>query len=187
MGDKRVSKKGGWTMSSFRTVLAWILPSVGVAMTMAAGGADTPSTAPRATSATYSYATRGILQDVRGGSGSTWRLLLDESNLGGKELEAAELILPAGTTVRSHHHGSVEVIYVLSGTYGHEVNGKLYVLKPGMLGIVRPGDSVRHLVPKSADAKLLILWAPAGEMSRLFPHPSGVTPEPVSPSAALDP
>jgi len=173
-------------MSSLRRVVAGVLFSLGVAMAMAAVAGDVPSPAARA-SPNYSYATRGLLEDVHGGSGSTWRLLLDESNLGGKELEAAEVTLPAGTVVRSHRHGSVEVIYVLSGTYGHEVNGKLYILKPGMLGIVRPGDSVRHLVPKGSDAKLLILWAPAGEISRLFPHPTGVRPQAVSVSAALDP
>jgi len=39
----------------------------------------------------YSYATSGILEVPN------LKLLLDESNLGGKELEIAELTLPAGT------------------------------------------------------------------------------------------
>jgi hypothetical protein len=60
------------------------------------------------------------------------------------------------------------------------VNGKLYELHPGMMGIVRPGDSVRHLVPKDAgDAKLLILWTPGGEFARIFKQPKGVKPDPV--------
>ena len=74
-----------------------------------------------------------------------------------------EATLPAGLTVPSHTHGSVEIIYVLSGTYEHEVNGKRYQLTPGMIGIVRPGDHVRHVVPKSGAAKVLIIWAPASE------------------------
>jgi len=129
----------------------------------------------------YAYATNGVLDKIetRSNSNAQWKLLLNESNLGGKELEAAELILPAGTTVRGHMHGSIEVIYVLSGTYQHEVNGKLYELKPGMMGIVRPGDTVRHLVPKDGDAKLLILWTPAGEAARIFQNAKGVTPAPV--------
>ena len=128
----------------------------------------------------YSYATNGVLDKIEAPSSAKWKLLLNESNLGGKELEAAELILPAGTAVRGHMHGSLEVIYVLSGTYQHEVNGKLYELKPGMVGIVRPGDTVRHLVPKDAgDAKLLILWTPAGEAVRIFSNAKGVTPDPV--------
>jgi quercetin dioxygenase-like cupin family protein len=101
----------------------------------------------------YSYATNGVADKIEG----SWRLLLDESNLGGKEMEMAEITIPAGTTVASHTHRSLEVIYVLSGTYGHEVNGHLYLLKPGMVGVVRLGDHVRHIVPKEGDAKLLII------------------------------
>jgi len=72
-----------------------------------------------------------------------------------------EATFPAGMLSPSHTHRSVEIIYVLSGTCEHEVNGKLYRLTPGMTGIVRPGDHVRHIVPKSGAAKVLIIWAPA--------------------------
>ena len=95
--------------------------------------------------------------------------------------------MPAGTTVPSHTHGSLEVIYVLSGTYGHEVNGKLYLLKPGMVGIVRPGDHVRHLVPKGGPTKVLIIWAPAGEAGKIFRQAKGVPPEPVAEAKSLEP
>jgi quercetin dioxygenase-like cupin family protein len=87
------------------------------------------------------HATNGVADKIQG----SWKLLLDESNFGGKELEMAEITIPAGTTVSSHTHRSIEVIYVLSGTYGHEVNGHLYLLKPGMMGVVRPGDHVRQI------------------------------------------
>src|SRR5262252_3018346 len=136
---------------------------------------------------TYSYATNGLLDEDVNAAGAKWKLLLDKSNLGGDEIEAAELTMAAGTTTRSHTHGAVEVIYVLSGVYGHEVNGKLYLLKPGMVGIVRPGDHVRHLVPKSGPAKVLIIWAPSGEAAKLFASAKGVKPEPVPESAALEP
>jgi quercetin dioxygenase-like cupin family protein len=128
----------------------------------------------------YSYATNGVLDNIESRPGTKWKVLLDESNLGGTELEAAELILPAGTSAPSHQHGRVEIIYVLAGTYDHEVNGKVYRLTPGMVGIVRPGDSVRHLVPKDGDAKLLILWAPAGELQmRRFDTSKATKPAPV--------
>ncbi len=119
----------------------------------------------------YSYATAGVV-DVRL-PGEIWRILLDKSNLGGSELELAELTLPAGTTVPSHTHHSLEIIYVLSGTWGHEVNGHYYLLKPGMVGVVRPGDHVRHIVPKGADAKVLLIWAPAGEANRIIDYTKG--------------
>jgi quercetin dioxygenase-like cupin family protein len=139
-----------------------------------ASGAEPPS---------YTYATNGIKDHIAGGAGSEWKLLLNESNLGGKELEMVEVTLAPGTTVGSHTHGSLEIIYVLSGTYDHEVNGKLYELTAGMVGIVRPGDHVRHLVPKAGPAKLLIMWAPGGEAARVLRQAKGVdvAPVPVQP------
>ncbi len=151
-----------------------------------ASDADPPGHALSDSKRTYAYATNGVFDNHTDTLGDTWKLLVDRSNLGGGELEAAELTMPAGTTVRSHTHGSVEVIYVLSGVYGHEVNGKLYLLKPGMVGIVRPGDHVRHLVPKSGPAKVLILWSPSGEAAKIF-RQGGVPPEPVPEAKSIDP
>ncbi len=141
-----------------------------------------PSTAPSAPS--YAYATNGIKQQISGGLGSEWKLLVDPSNLGGQELDMVQVTLPAGTVVGRHTHRSVEIIYVLSGVYEHEVNGTLYRLTRGMVGIVRPGDHVRHMVPKSGPAKLLIIWAPAGEAERLLGHAKGVPVRPLRPVAA---
>jgi quercetin dioxygenase-like cupin family protein len=132
-------------------------------------GADAP----------YSYATHGVRENIEGRDGVKWKVVLDESNLGGKELEVAEAVFPAGLAVRNHVHRSVEVIYVLSGIYEHEVNGKLYRLTPGMVGIVRPGDTVRHLVPKDGEARVLILWTPAGEAARVSAG-KGTVPAPVA-------
>ena len=121
----------------------------------------------------YAYATKGIWERASSSDVRSWRLLLDESNLGGKELEMSELVLPAGAIVGSHHHGAVEVLYVISGTLGHEVNGEMHMLTPGMVGVVRPEDSVRHIVPKESDVKLLVIWAPAGEARHFFNHTTG--------------
>jgi quercetin dioxygenase-like cupin family protein len=121
----------------------------------------------------YSYATRGLVEfqsDVEQGKVEHWKLLLDQTNLGGNELEMVELTLPAGEVVGAHHHGTVEILYVLSGTLGHEVNGEMHMLAPGMVGVVRPEDAVRHLVPKTGDVKLLVIWAPAGEAKKFFEH-----------------
>jgi quercetin dioxygenase-like cupin family protein len=129
----------------------------------------------------YVYATNGVIAEFTNPRGVKWKLVLDESNLGGKELEAAEVTLPAGTATGAHMHGVVEALYVLSGTYDHEVNGKTYRLTPGMVGVVRPGDTVRHLVPAdTGEAKLLILWSPGGEAVRAFSSASPkITPPPV--------
>ena len=160
-----------------------MLPLLGLAMIAVALGADTHEHS--SAQPTYAYATNGVKDHIVDRSGNQWKLLLDKSNLGGDEIEAVELTMPAGLQVGSHTHKAVEIIYVLSGTYGHEVNGKLYLLKPGMIGIVRPGDHVRHLVPKSGPAKVLIIWAPAGEAARL--PAKGEPVEPVPEAKALDP
>jgi quercetin dioxygenase-like cupin family protein len=140
-----------------------------------------------ASASRYSYATNGIKDHMSGGSSAEWKLLLDASNLGGKELEMVEVTLAPGTAVPSHTHGSLEVIYVLSGTYEHEVNGKRYALTPGMVGIVRPGDHVRHLVPKSGPAKLLIIWTPGGEAAKVVGRLQGTPVAPVPELAVAAP
>jgi quercetin dioxygenase-like cupin family protein len=137
----------------------------------AAAFAADGTTAPVTDKPTYAYATNGVF-DLRN-PGEIWRLLVDRSNLGGNELEIAELTLAAGTTVDGHTHGALEIFYVLSGKFGHEVNGHYYLLGPGMVGIVRPGDTVRHIVPKGADAKVLVIWAPAGEAGRVIEYGKG--------------
>jgi quercetin dioxygenase-like cupin family protein len=144
-----------------------------------AAGAEPAASAPDANQH-YAYATNGITDHIGAGSSAEWKLLVNESNLGGKELQMVEVTLAPGTTVQSHTHGALEVVYVLSGTYEHEVNGKRYALTPGMVGIVRPGDHVRHLVPKSGPpAKLLIIWAPAGEAERVLRNAKGTAVDPV--------
>jgi quercetin dioxygenase-like cupin family protein len=157
----------------------WALGLVFALAAPFAAAADPAGSAPDA-NRHYTYATNGITDHIGGGSGAEWRLLLNESNLGGKELQLVEVNLAPGTAVQSHTHGALEVIYVLSGTYEHEVNGKRYSLTPGMVGIVRPGDRVRHLVPKSGPAKLLIIWAPAGEAERVLRNAKGTPVEPVA-------
>jgi quercetin dioxygenase-like cupin family protein len=166
----------------------WLVPTIIVALTAVALGEDSaPAPTGQSATPTYTYATNGVVDHVVDRIGDKWKLLLNESNLGGKELELAEVTFPAGTVVGAHRHGSVEIIYVLSGVYGHEVNGKLYLLKPGMVGIVRPEDHVRHLVPKSGDAKVLIIWAPPGEAVKFFPKGKGDAPEPIPEAKALGP
>jgi quercetin dioxygenase-like cupin family protein len=155
--------------------------SLGVLLCVAAPfavGAE-PAAAAADANPHYAYATNGITDHIGAGTAAEWKLLLNESNLGGKELQAVEVTLAPGTIVPSHTHGALEVVYVLSGTYEHEVNGKRYSLTPGMVGIVRPGDHVRHLVPKSGPAKLLIIWVPAGEAERVLRNAKGTAVDPV--------
>ena len=160
----------GWRVVAF----VGFLLAIALAFTIGRSSAAAADASP-----TYAYANAGLLDRIHIG-GIDWKILLKESNLGGSELEMVEATFPAGMLSPSHMHKSVEIIYVLSGTYEHEVNGRLYRLTPGMTGIVRPEDHVRHIVPKSGPARVLIIWAPASEPA-FFRDIHGVAIPPVEP------
>jgi quercetin dioxygenase-like cupin family protein len=160
-----------WRVSAFVSFL------LSIALALTIGGSSAVAAAH--SSHGYAYATAGVMDQIHAG-GIDWKILLNQSNLGGSELEMVEATFPAGMLSPSHTHKSVEIIYVLSGTYEHEVNGRLYRLTPGMVGVVRPGDHVRHIVPKSGPAKVLVIWAPAGEPA-FFRQIHGVAIPPVEP------
>jgi len=99
-------------------------------------------------------------------TGTKLRLLIDKNNLGGEEVELGEITFAPNADSGDHAHGATEIFYVLEGELEHVVNGKSYLLKPGMVGYVRPPDQVRHKVG-SAGAKALVIWAPGGEGGRI--------------------
>lgn len=96
-------------------------------------------------------------------------VLVDSAVLGGPEFEMAEITFPpaSGAPGRHHGHGTVEMIYVLSGELDHVVNGLAHRLRPGMVGIVRPPDSVAHRVVSGHPVRALVIWAPAGELGHI--------------------
>jgi quercetin dioxygenase-like cupin family protein len=98
--------------------------------------------------------------------GTTLRVLLDNAGLGGTEVEVAELTFPPNSDSGDHQHGVAEVFYVLDGELEHVVNGRSQGLSRGMIGSVRPADSVRHKTGP-AGARALVIWAPGGEMARV--------------------
>ncbi len=116
----------------------------------------------------YETATKGT-RYLEFANGASFKILLEQANLGGRELELAEHSFAPGTHIGSHPHGSIEIFYVLSGELEHTVNGRTTLLMPGMVGVVRPGDQVIHRVPsENTPAKVLIIWAPGGEVDRIF-------------------
>lgn len=117
----------------------------------------------------YQIGSKGTRYLEFGGGESSFKILLEKANLGGKELEIAEHSFAPGTNIGGHSHGSIEIFYVLSGELEHTVNGETVLLTPGMIGVVRSGDEVVHRVPsEDKPAKVLIIWAPAGEIDRIF-------------------
>lgn len=101
----------------------------------------------------------------RSPSGTTLRLLLDDSNVGA-EVSVGELTFPPNADSGDHTHGAIEMFYVLSGELEHVVNGKSYILRPGMTGYVRPPDKVRHKTGV-AGAKVIVMWVPGDEAKKI--------------------
>jgi quercetin dioxygenase-like cupin family protein len=98
--------------------------------------------------------------------GTRLRVLIDKNTLGGEDVELGEITFAANSDSGDHAHGSTEIFYVLQGELEHIVNGKSYLLKPGMVGYVRPPNLVRHKVGPGG-AKALVIWAPGGEAARI--------------------
>ena len=99
------------------------------------------------------------------------KMLVDPSNLGSNLVEVGELFLPveSGESV-AHQHANLEIFYVVEGVLGHEVNGKSYRLEPGEVGIVKPGDTVKHAVLTDVPVKALVIWVPGGESDLIIEH-----------------
>ena len=102
-------------------------------------------------------------------SGAQLKILVEAPVLGATDVEIAEATLPVGLGAgpASHRHGSTEIIYVISGELDHVVNGEAHRLTAGMVGIVKPADTVIHRVVGQVPVKVLLIWAPGGEVDRL--------------------
>jgi quercetin dioxygenase-like cupin family protein len=101
----------------------------------------------------------------RSPSGATLKLMLDESNVG-PEVTVGELTFPPNADSGEHTHGAIEMFYVLSGELEHVVNGKSQILKPGMVGYVKPPDKIRHKIGP-AGAKVVVIWVPGDEGKKI--------------------
>jgi len=101
----------------------------------------------------------------RSPGGTTLKLMLDESNVG-PEVTVGELTFPPNVDSGDHTHGAIEMFYVLSGEPEHVVNGKSQILKPGMVGYVKPPDKIRHKTGP-AGAKVVVIWVPGDEGKKI--------------------
>lgn len=101
-------------------------------------------------------------------------VLVDESNLGSDAMELAEITFHEDASVSApeeggaHRHESTEIFYVLEGNLIHIVDGERFVIRPGELGLVKSGETVRHGLETDAPVRALVIWIPGGEVSRLI-------------------
>ena len=114
----------------------------------------------------YSISGRGT-RILEGANGLTIKILVEEANLGGSEVEIGEITFPGKSPGGDHLHETNEIFYMLSGKMEHIVNGESAVLVPGMIGIVRKGDTVSHKILSDEPVRALVIWAPGGEAERL--------------------
>src|SRR5215203_5466491 len=104
-------------------------------------------------------------ETYRSPTGATLKLFLDDTNVG-PEVSIGELAFPPNADSGEHAHGAIEMFYVLSGELEHVVNGKSYILSPGMTGYVRPPDKIRHKTG-AAGAKVIVVWVPGDEAKKI--------------------
>ena len=95
------------------------------------------------------------------------KILVEAQNLGSSEVEVGEITLPGNYRGGGHRHGAIEIFYVLEGTMEHVVNDVPHRLTRGMVGIVRPQDTVTHNVIGDTPVKAVVVWAPGGEVDRI--------------------
>jgi quercetin dioxygenase-like cupin family protein len=101
----------------------------------------------------------------RSPTGTTLRLMLDESNVG-PEVTLGEITFPPNSDSQDHKHGATEMFYIVSGQLEHIVNGKSEILTPGMAGYVKVPDTVRHKTGP-AGAKAVVVWVPGDEGKKI--------------------
>ncbi len=111
---------------------------------------------------TYRPITSEALRESAPGGAIGFKILVDSANLGSEETRIAELTFPVGYAGQSHLHDAIEIFYVLSGQFGHEVDGVSGTLAPGDIGIVKPGDRVTHSVMGNKPVVVLTIWLPGG-------------------------
>ena len=102
------------------------------------------------------------LRESPGGGPIDFKVLVDAANLGGEETRIAELTFNPDYEGQPHTHDAIEIFYVLSGRFGHNVNGVPGVLEAGDIGICRPGDTIIHTVESDEPAVVLTIWLPGG-------------------------
>jgi dihydroorotase/N-acyl-D-amino-acid deacylase len=98
--------------------------------------------------------------------GTKMRVLVDENEVRGTEVEIVELTFPPNSDSGDHRHAVTETFYVLEGEMEQVINGKPVKLMPGMSASIRSTDQVRHKSGPNG-ARVLCVWAPGGEIARV--------------------
>ena len=157
-------------MSTDNLFTKWLLPVILVtffSFKVHAHSGSSATEVPAIKAKVYSPKSTGVRKLTLGTQ--EIKMLVDKSNLGSTEIEVGELFLPAGFEgTGGHKHENLEIFYVIEGTLGHEVNGELYRLEVGDVGIVKAGDNVNHTVLSESSMRALVMWVPGKEATVLI-------------------
>lgn len=97
-----------------------------------------------------------------GDDGAIVRELASPSNSGLTRHSLAEIRHPPGTASQEHFHREAEEVYlVVEGRGGIRVDGKAYVIKPGDVVIITPGERHKVWAAGETDLVLLVTCVPA--------------------------
>ena len=119
----------------------------------------------------YGHATKSQAPTTAGrefvsAGGTEMRVLADETDVRGNEVEIVELKFPPNSDSGEHRHAVTETFYVLDGDMEQVINGTAVKLTPGKSATIRSTDQVRHK-SGSGGARVLVVWAPGGEIARV--------------------
>ena len=90
------------------------------------------------------------------------REVVSPRNSRARQVSIADIIIPAGVTVKEHYHKVIEEIYFVTGGEGiMRVNGVEQLITKGQAVVIRPGE--RHSIRNAttADLHLLVTCTPA--------------------------
>lgn len=90
------------------------------------------------------------------------RQIVSPSNSRAKQVSIADIIVPAGVTIRKHHHAVIEEIYYVTAGEGIMwLNGATQKVGVGDAVVIRPGDVHSISNPTKTDLRMIVTCTPA--------------------------
>ena len=90
------------------------------------------------------------------------RQIVSPSNSRARQVSIADIIVPAGVTIRKHHHAVIEEIYYVTAGEGIMwLNGVTQKVGVGDAVVIRPGDVHSISNPTKNDLRMIVTCTPA--------------------------
>ena len=90
------------------------------------------------------------------------RQIVSPSNSRARQVSIADIIVPAGITIRKHHHAVIEEIYYVTAGEGTIwLNGMTQKVAAGDAVVIRPGEVHSISNPATDDLRMIVTCIPA--------------------------